>query len=169
MTLNDLIPALRGNGSRRAVDKVAELRDENRTLLTRQMAADDYFALLMQDRNEVYGAWKDERRKREAAEQAAAAMQSERDELLEESAEWRVEAQTLSKRLAPFLAAEANAHRVDVPPMERDTSAIEDQATGPINVQPLWEALNVHHAGPDAANPAHVPAWAVSAEPDPAA
>lgn len=141
MTLNDLIPApLRGNGMRRAVDKVAELREENRKLLTRQMAADDYFALLIQDRNEVYAAWKDERRKREAAEQAAAAMQSERDELLEECAEWRVEAQDLGKRLAPFLAAEANATAVTVPPMVRDTSAIEDQATGPINVTALWEA-----------------------------
>jgi len=156
VTLNDLIPApLRGNGIRRAVDKVTELRDENRKLLTRQMAADDYFALLVQDRNEVYAAWEDERRKREDAEQAAAAMQSERDELLEECVEWRVEAQTLRKRLAPFLAAEANAHRVDVPPMERDTSAIEDQATGPIDVRTLQEAANAGLLGP-VTDPGHI-------------
>lgn len=149
MTLNDLIPApLRGNGSRRAVDKLAELRDENVKLLTRQAAADDYFALLIQDRDEVYAAWKDERRKREEAEQAAAAMQSQRDELLEECAEWRVEAQNLSKRLAPFLAAEANANRVTVPPMERDTTAIEDQATGPIYVQTLRDAADAGLLGP---------------------
>lgn len=39
----------------------------------------------------------------------------------------------------------ANATRVDVPPMERDTSAVEDQATGPIDVQTLWDA---HGTGP---------------------
>lgn len=160
MTLTDLIPGLKGNGSRRAVDKIAELRDENRKLLNRQMAADDYFALLIQDRDEVYAAWEGERRKREDAEQAAVAMQSERDELLEECAEWRVEAQTLQAQLAPFLAEEANANRIDVPSMVRDTTAMEDQATGPIYVKPLWEALNVRYVGPDAANPVHVPSWA---------
>lgn len=66
----------------------------------------------------------------------------------------------LRQRLAPFLAAEANTHRVDVPPMERDTTDPADQATGPIYVQPLWEALNVHYTGPDAAKPTHVPSWA---------
>jgi len=68
----------------------------------------------------------------------------------------------LRKRLAPFLAAEANAAAVTVPPMVRDTSAIEDQATGPIYVQTLWEALGV---GPTAAvvDPGRVPpSWARS-------
>ena len=54
----------------------------------------------------------------------------------------------LRKRLAPFLSAQANANRVDVPPMERDTSAIEDQATGPINVTALWEARDAGLLGP---------------------
>jgi len=81
VTLTDLIPALRGNGSRRAASP-AELRDENRKLLNRQMAADDYFALLVQDRAEVYACWEDERRKRQEADQAAAQMQSERDEAI---------------------------------------------------------------------------------------
>jgi hypothetical protein len=134
---------------------IRNLRDENVKLLNRQAAADDFFALLIQDRNDVYAAWEDERRKRGAAEQAAAAMQSERDELLEECAEWRVEAQTLGNRLAPFLAAEANAHRVTVPPMVRDTSAIEDQATGPINVTALWEAADAGLLGA-VTNPGHM-------------
>jgi hypothetical protein len=155
MTLTDFIPGLKGNGSRRAVDKIAELRDENRKLLTRQMAADDYFALLIQDRDEVYAAWEDERRKREDAEQAAAAMQSERDELLEECVEWRVEAQALGKRLAPFLAEEANANSVDVPPMVRDTTAMEYQATGPIDVTTLWAARDAGLLGP-VTDPGHV-------------
>lgn len=54
----------------------------------------------------------------------------------------------LRKRLAPFLAAQANANRVTVPPMERDTTAIEDQATGPINVTALWEARDAGLLGP---------------------
>ena len=67
MTLNDLIPAtLRGNGIRRAVDKVAELRDENVRLLNRQAAADDYFALLIQDRDQVYAAWRFAQKGRQA-------------------------------------------------------------------------------------------------------
>lgn len=133
MSLTSLIPGLRGTGGRRAVDKVDELRDENRRLLTRQMAADDYFALLLQDRNDVYAAWEFEQAKRAEAEQAAAAMQSERDD-------WRDRFLALQARFGPQLAAEANANRIDVPPMVRDTSAIEDQATGPIDVRPLWAA-----------------------------
>lgn len=49
----------------------------------------------------------------------------------------------LRKRLAPFLAAEANANRIDVPLMERDTSHPADQATSPIDVRPLWDALGI--------------------------
>jgi hypothetical protein len=158
VTITDLIPGLKGNGSRRAVDKIAELRDENRKLLTRQMAADDYFALLMQDRDEVYAAWEFAEQARQEAEMVAACMQSERDE-------WRDEALQLRARFGPQIAAEANAQRVDVPPMVRDTAAMEDQATGPIYVKPLWEALDVRYAGPGAASPTHVPAWAVADEP----
>ncbi|MFD4547204.1 hypothetical protein [Streptomyces sp. NPDC058466] len=162
MTITNLIPGLKGSGSRRAADKLAELRDENRKLLTRQMAADDYFALLMQDRDQVYAAWEYAEQARQEAEMVAACMQSERDE-------WRDEALALRAKFGPQLAAEANAQRVDVPPMVRDTSAIEDQATGPIYVKPLWEALNVRYVGPDAANPVHVPSWAAADEPEPAA
>jgi hypothetical protein len=158
VTLTDLIPGLKGNGSRRAVDKIAELRDENRKLLTRQMAADDYFALLMQDRDEVYAAWEFAEQARQEAEMVAACMQSERDE-------WRGEALALRARFGPQIAAEINDNRVDVPPMVRDTAAMEDQATGPIDVKPLWEALDVHYAGPGAANPVHVPSWSAVDEP----
>jgi hypothetical protein len=157
MTLTDFIPGLKGTGNRRAVDKIAELRYENRKLLTRQMAADDYFAILMQDRNEVYAAWEFAEQARQEAEMVAACMQSERDE-------WRDETLALRARFGPQIAAEANAQRVDVPPMVRDTAAMEDQATGPIYVKPLWEALDVHYAGPGAAGPTHVPAWAVADE-----
>jgi hypothetical protein len=168
----NLIPALKGHGRRRAADKVESLREENRKLLDRQLAADDYFAILTADRDHVYAAWEFAETARQEAEMVAACLQAERDELLEECAEWRVEAQTLSARLAPFLAAEANATRVTVPRMVRDTSAFEDQATAPIDVRELWErfasgpVVSLHHS-PQAANPAHVPSWAV-VEPAPA-
>ncbi|MFF6966212.1 hypothetical protein ACFY9G_22955 [Streptomyces anthocyanicus] len=145
MSLN-LIPRLKGTGSRRAADKLAELRDDVRSLLTFKMAADDYFALLTQDRDDVYACWREEQALRQEAEEAAARMQSERDE-------WRDEALALRARFGPELAAEANAEAVTVPPAIRDTSAFEDQATEPIKVLTLQQAFG-------STDPAHVPAWA---------
>jgi septal ring factor EnvC (AmiA/AmiB activator) len=58
----------------------------------------------------------------------------------------------LRDELAPHRAAEANVNAVDVPPMERDTSAVEDQATAPIEVLTLPQAFGT--------DPAHVPSWA---------
>jgi regulator of replication initiation timing len=54
----------------------------------------------------------------------------------------------LLARLAAVRAAEANRHRVTVPAMVRDTSAIEDQATEPIPVLPLREAAAAGLLGP---------------------
>ena len=141
MTITNLIPALKGNGRRRAIDKVDELRDENVKLLTRQAAADDYFALLTQDRDDVYACWRAEHALRQEAEEAAARMQSERDE-------WRDQALALRARFGPQLAAEANANAVTVPPMVRPVDGPEDQATGPIDVSTLWEARDAGRLGP---------------------
>ncbi|MEU1443044.1 hypothetical protein [Streptomyces mirabilis] len=163
MSITDLIPGLKGNGNRRAVDKVAELRDENRKLLTRQMAADDYFALLVQDRDEVHVAWQQEKKARLLLEDINCSLRSEADG-------WQELVDDLRAQLAPFLAAEANANRVDVPPMVRPIDGPEDQATGPIDVRELRErfasgpVVSLRHS-PQAANPAHVPAWAVADEP----
>lgn len=129
-------------------DEMKLLRDDNVRLLNRQAAADDYFALLWNDVLVTNQALVVKEGLRQEAEVAAAQMRMDRDELLEESAEWRVEAQTLRARLAPFLAAEANANAVTVPPMVRDTSAIEDQATGPIYVQTLRDAAAAGLLGP---------------------
>lgn len=63
-------------------------------------------------------------------DETALANQATIDELQLENHELRTEVTALR-------AAAANATRVDVPPMVRDTSAIEDQATQPI---PLWQA-----------------------------
>lgn len=63
--------------------------------------------------------------------------------------------------LAELRAYKANVEAVTVPPMERDTRNGADQATGPIDVRPLWEA---HGMGPvvqvstsgASADPSHV-------------
>ena len=125
----------------RAVDKVAELRQENRKLLTRQMAADDHFAILMHDVTTTNAAWEQEKQRRGEAEEAAAQMRMERDE-------WMAEALRLRARFGAQIAAEANATAVTVPPMVRDTTAIEDQATGPIYVQTLRDAAAAGLLGP---------------------
>lgn len=167
MSISSLIPGLKGGGSRRAVDKVDELRAENSRLLDRQLAADDFFALLMNDVVATNAALEQEQRLRGEAEEAAAQMRMERDA-------WIEEAERLAAELAPHQAAEANANRVDVPPMVRDTSDFADQATTPIDVRELRErfasgpVVSLHHS-PQAANPSHVPAWAVTDEPEPAA
>lgn len=138
MALN-LLP--KGTGRRRAIDKVAELRRDLTQALTYLHAAGDEIALL---RNDVIEA----RGKQAQAEEAAAAMQANRDDLAAERNMWRDEALALRARFGPQLAAEANANAVTVPPMVRDTSAIEDQATGPIDVRPLWAARDAGLLGP---------------------
>ncbi|MFJ3812227.1 hypothetical protein ACIPWE_38430 [Streptomyces sp. NPDC090073] len=55
----------------------------------------------------------------------------------------REDLRQVREQLAAYRAAEANAHRVDVPPMVRDTSDPADQATAPIDVRPLWEAIGI--------------------------
>jgi hypothetical protein len=158
MTLN----LLAGAGRRRAVDRVAELREENSLLLNRQAAADDYFTRLMDDLSQMYTAWRHSEWKAECAEGLALARQVELCELRTERDQLVDEVRALRSQLAPYLAAEANAQSVTVPPMVRDTTAIEDQATGPIDVRPLWQALDI---GPVAAtDPAHIPSWADTEE-----
>ena len=144
MTLTDLIPSLGGRPKprkanrietrlRKAQEYLAAVREDNAKLLDRQAAADEFFAILMHDvvttnaalglAQQLYGEYK------AAAEQ----MQAERDE-------WRDEALAVRARFGAQIAAEENANRVTVPPMVRDTSAVEDQATGPIDVRALWDA-----------------------------
>lgn len=136
MTLTARIPTLKGHGRRRAVDKVEQLRDDNIKLLNRQAAADDFFAILLHDVVTTNAALEAERQLRAEAEEAAAQMRMERDG-------WRGDALALRARFGAQLAAEANANRIDVPPMIRPIDGPEDQATGPIDVrevQALWDA-----------------------------
>jgi hypothetical protein len=127
---------------------IRNLRDENVKLLNRQAAADDFFAILLHDVTTTNAAWQHEKQLRGEAEEAAAQMRMDRDE-------WMAEALRLRALLAPYKAAEANAHRIDVPPIQRDTTAIEDQATGPIDVRTLREAADAGLLGP-VTNPGHV-------------
>lgn len=71
---------------------------------------------------------------------------AERDALDAEVAELR-------RQLAPYVAAEANANAVSLPPQHRDTSNGADQATEPVRVLTLQEAFG-------STDPAHVPRWA---------
>jgi hypothetical protein len=153
VTLTDLLPTRRERKHSPA-NIIRRLREDIAKLLDWQMAADDYFARLVADRADVYAAWECEAQARQEAEDVAAATRTDLD-----AAE--AELGYLRKRLAPFLAAEANANRITVPPMVRPIDGPEDQATGPIYVQPLWDALGT---GPTAAvtNPSRVPSWAAT-------
>lgn len=136
MTITDLIPALKGHGRRRAVDEVDRLRVDNRNLFTRLMAADDAIAILRNDLADAHA-------RQAEAEELVVKEQADRLDLADERDELAAELAALKKRFAAQLAAEANATRVDVPPMVRDTSDPADQATAPIDVRPLWEALGI--------------------------
>ncbi|MFD5910301.1 hypothetical protein ACFWHL_16440 [Streptomyces massasporeus] len=146
MSITDLIPALKGHGRRRAVDEVERLRSNEITLLTNLHAAGDEIALLQQDLAEA-------RQKQVEAEEIAVQQQAVAGSLAEERDYWRDQALALKARFGPHLAAEANANRITVPRMQRDTSAIEDQATGPIDVRPLWAARDAGLLGGPVTDP----------------
>ncbi|MFI6854542.1 hypothetical protein [Streptomyces sp. NPDC050416] len=133
MALN-LLP--KGTGRRRAIDKVAELRRDLSLALSQMHAAGDEIALLQQDLAVARGMQAE-------AEEIVVQQQAEIDDLAAERDQWMAETLALKARFAAQLAAEANTHRIDVPPMVRDTTAIEDQATGPIDVRPLWDARGI--------------------------
>ena len=127
----------------------AELREKNRLLLAREVAAADFFALLIRDRDEVYAAWQQSQKRAADAELVVVCQQGDIEELTAE--------------VTALKAQLANATRVDVPPMERDTRHGADQATAPIDVRELRDRFNagpvvtLHHS-PQAENPTHVPA-----------
>lgn len=117
-----ILHSLRGTGSRRAVDKVVELRDENRRLLTIVARSDDTFAFLNQRCAD--------------AEEKVVQLDADVFELTTERDQLRAEVQALRAELA-------NRDAVTVPPMERDTTDGADQATAPIDVRPLREAAEL--------------------------
>lgn len=140
----------------RAVDKVTSLRDENSRLRRQLIGAGDYIAT--QDRT-----LDDVRTRRAEAEQVARCLAISVEELTEERGELAAANEALRKQLAPYLAADANRDAVTVPPAERDTTAMEDQATAPIDVKPLWEAHGISPviriADAPAADDPRTPTW----------
>jgi hypothetical protein len=133
VSISSILPRLGGSGTHRIQDENTRLKSKVAKLQRWQEQANDYFARLVADRDEVYGCWQDEAQRRIEAETVAACVQTECDE-------WRDEALALRAQLAPYLAAEANANKIPVPPMVRIGA---DQPTAPqgIDVRPLWEAL----------------------------
>ncbi|WP_329217453.1 hypothetical protein [Streptomyces microflavus] len=147
---------IRRTRKHRAVDAVANLRDENRRLLTQLVGAHDHIGIQEQQ-------LADERAGRAGAERVARCLVADLDERTGERDQARAEVVALRSQLAPYLAAEANANAVTVPAAERDTTAFEDQATAPIDVRDLRDrftagpVVSLHHS-PQAADPAHIPA-----------
>ncbi|WP_199546650.1 hypothetical protein [Streptomyces sp. N35] len=125
----------RGNGARRAVDKVDELRKEVRDLKRTHKEKDAFIDHL-------------QRVTRAQADQINN-LADERNRLAKSLDDTRIEVgaqqkknKSLLEELRPHRAAEANANAIEVPPMQRDTSDGADQATEPtgIDVRTLREA-----------------------------
>jgi hypothetical protein len=135
----NLLP--KGTGRRRAADEVERLRRDIIKLLTQQAAADDAFMLLHQELTDARG-------KQAEAEELVVAQLADIEDLRAENDGLREELAALKVKFGPQLAAEANANAVTVPPWVRPIDGPEDQATGPIDVSPLWEARDAGLLGP---------------------
>ncbi|MFJ2568890.1 hypothetical protein ACIOYT_00520 [Streptomyces halstedii] len=131
-----LISARTRRPRHRAVDKVAELHADNQRLITQLVGAAGHITRLELQLKEA-------RTHQAEAEQVVVCLDADLIERTEERDELRDELATTRALLAPYLAAEANAAAVTVPASERDTTAIEDQATTPIDVRPLWDAHGI--------------------------
>ncbi|MFJ7525200.1 hypothetical protein ACIQ1S_09755 [Streptomyces griseus] len=136
----------RSKPKHRAADKVAGLETENETLVRQVLGAMEYIGQL-----ELVNA---------CLADTAKKVTEQRDTTRSERNRFQVELGKARTLLTPYLAADANAHAVTVPPAERDTTAFEDQATAPIKVTTLREAFGI---GPVVAtqgstDPAHLPA-----------
>lgn len=131
-----ILDTVRAHGRHRL--SAAELRDENRLLLAREVAASDFFALLIEDRDRVHAAWQHEKQKAADAELVVVQQQADLE--------------TAHERINELRAQLANLQAVTVPPMERDTSDGADQATQPIDVRELQArfaagpVVSLHHS-----------------------
>lgn len=132
----------------RADDRIAELealvknlRGDNAKLLNRQAEADDYFALLKHDVDTTNAAWRQEKERRQVAEW-------ERDQAEAVIRLRDQEITDLERKVAVGVKAEHVIAKTQ--PIPVITPVI------PLHRSPL-------------ANPAHMPAWAVTSQPDPAA
>ncbi|MFI1928295.1 hypothetical protein [Streptomyces sp. NPDC020377] len=142
MTLGELIPVRLGmlrpvrqpkHSAPAEVDRLRlRLGWANDLIRTQQVQIDD-----AEKRNDWAAACQAE------AEELVVKLQADVDDLTAERDGLAEENAALKRRFAAQLAADANATRITVPPMVRDTSALEDQATGPIDVTTLWDVLGI--------------------------
>ncbi|MFF9240051.1 hypothetical protein ACF1AL_14625 [Streptomyces sp. NPDC014801] len=133
MSIADLLPVRIGHArparKHRAIDEVDRLAQ----LLGGANALIRGLQLQVADRDALLA---DTRAKQAEAEELVVQLQADVDDLTAERDELRAE-------VTAYRAAAANANRITVPPMVRDTSDPADQATAPIDVRPLWDALGV--------------------------
>lgn len=124
----------------RTDSKITQLRADVSRLLNWKLAADDYFAILQQDRADVYAAWQ------YAEDEAARAG----DIVVWQEAklrDLRRQVDELTRRLEVQCLAESAATTTQ----EIDVREIQARfANGPV--------ISLHHS-PQAKNPAHVPSW----------
>ncbi|WP_030755494.1 hypothetical protein [Streptomyces sp. NRRL F-5135] len=144
-----LIPIRSRHGRHRATDKVTALEDDNRRLLRQLFGAIGAIAALK-------AKLADSRTKQADAEMKVVALDADVYELTAERDHLAETVAVLRRRFAAELAADANATAVTVPASVRDTTAVDDQATHPIDVRPLWDALGIR-ATPGNTSPAHIP------------
>ncbi|NUL13256.1 hypothetical protein [Streptomyces lunaelactis] len=109
---------------------IRRLRQDVASLLTFKAAADDFFALLVADRDDVYACWRQSQQRAADAEQVVVCLQADLD------------AQTAE--LNELRAFKANAEKVSQAAGQRDVDP-DDQPTHPtgIDVTTLWDALGV--------------------------
>ncbi|CAL9663822.1 hypothetical protein SUDANB1_07110 [Streptomyces sp. enrichment culture] len=141
MSITDLLPARISRPGRpvrkhRAVDEVTRLR----SLLDGANALIRGLQLQVADRD---AALDDTRAMQAEAEELVVKQQADIDDLTAERDQWRDEALALKARFSAQLAADANTHRITVPRMVRPVDGPEDEATAPIDVRPLWDALGI--------------------------
>ncbi|MFJ6487038.1 hypothetical protein [Streptomyces californicus] len=144
----------------RAADKVAELKQQLKDQQAQTVSAFGQLIGAADTIANLQHQLADVRAKQAEAEQVVVCLDADLDERTVELEQARAEVAALRARLAAYLAADANANAITVPPAERDTTAVEDQATAPIKVTTLREAFGI---GPVVAtqgstDPAHLPA-----------
>ncbi|MYX67310.1 hypothetical protein K388_05043 [Streptomyces sp. KhCrAH-43] len=126
----------------RAIDAVTDLRAENHQLRAQVINAGQAITALEHQLADVRG-------KRAEAEQVVVCLSADLGDRTEERDQLRDEVAALRARLAPYLAADANANKITVPPSIRDTDDGADQATARCG-KPTASA-------PSSASPTHRP------------
>ncbi|MGW6741723.1 hypothetical protein ACWGDX_13510 [Streptomyces sp. NPDC055025] len=151
-----LIPTLNRHGRHRAVGALANLEHQVRQQRIQLVGASEAIRKLQQDRRSALDAVDHLRVRLGHVEQENVRLGRAVEDLTLERNQLDEELAAVKRRFGAQLAADANQHAVTVPAGIRDTSAPEDQATAPIDVMPLWQALGVR-ATRGNPNPAHIP------------